>query len=574
MRIKYKIFLSSFFAIIGIIFLISAASYSWVRKELYNQMEENANKTLAEKKISIENIFHDVENVSRFLLANQRVQEILKKNSSAFTDADQKEINDMLASLSVYKNHIRSVTIISINDDYIDFKSGFPSAYNFKIIKGTPLYKKTLENSGMYEWFVMDDSFQSKSLENVIVLSRVLNNLDTLQPLGIVLIQLSPQFLAEELNKVKLMESEALYIVESKSKKIVNRSSGIYDEKVVRQLIDRLENQESIYQKDGKRLHVLGENISNTNLNIVSVVDFNEIARTLNYFKTIMKIIIGTAVILDLMLSSLISTYITRPIKVLEENMRKVEPDVLNGKISMDGKDEIANLSRTFDRMMERINRSIVEVYNEKLMRKESELNLLQAQINPHFLYNALDTINWMAIANDEEEISRMLIALSKIFRLSLSSGKKHATISNEIEHVKNYITIMEQRYPYFIDIQYAVDEKLLNQPCAKTILQPLVENAFVHGFKDKIETGKIYIRAESQNNTIILEVQNNGYPADLERIKEILDDQSPDRESFGIFNVHSRMKIMYGDEYGLDYNVNTQGDTIARIKFPMQKRG
>lgn len=370
MRIKHKIFLNFLVSIVGIIILFSGISYSWVKEELLEQMEENAIQALEEKKNSIENIMQDVENISRFLVANQRAQEIMKKRPENFTNDIQKELREMLTSLTARKAYINAIAVLSESGNYFDFRMDFNSGYDYNIIKETELYRKSQENAGMYEWFVLDDSLQVESVEGTIVLARIINDLYTITPNCFVMIQLSPAYLVAELNKAKLMDSEVIYILDEKDQ-IICKSSDLYEDEVVYSLVQKHDSRKKTADDSTKQLHVTTEKISDTGFRLVSIVDIREISATLNYFNLIMKMTIIGTILLGVLLSYVISTYLTHPIRILEGNIKKVqEQQNLDIKISMEGTDEIANLSRAFENMMEQNNRSIQDVYNEKTAEK------------------------------------------------------------------------------------------------------------------------------------------------------------------------------------------------------------
>jgi two-component system sensor histidine kinase YesM len=207
---------------------------------------------------------------------------------------------------------------------------------------------------------------------------------------------------------------------------------------------------------------------------------------------------------------------------------------------------------------------------------KKAELRALQAQINPHFLYNTLDTIIWMAESKKTDEVIEIVRALSSFFRISLSKGKDWITIGEEIERTRSYLTIQKMRYRDIMDYEIKVDEGVLDSTILKLILQPLVENALYHGIKNKRSGGTITLRAKQKNeNEILLQVEDDGIgftPEKLAQVQAELNDDSGEirlESGFGIDNVNKRIKLYYGKQYGLSIKSEYYTGTCATLVIP-----
>ncbi len=195
---------------------------------------------------------------------------------------------------------------------------------------------------------------------------------------------------------------------------------------------------------------------------------------------------IEICLILSLLLFMLLTDIITRPIRILQKQMLAVEKGDLEVKVQVEGQNEFSELGKSFNEMIKKI-KLLVEnnnIEHEKL--KKAELNIMQAQINPHFLYNSLDAIVWMAEGGDKDRIIDLVTALSGFFRISLSKGADIITLEKEIEHCKNYLIIQKMRYGELLSYNIYIDERILNEKIIKITLQPIVENAIYHGIKNK----------------------------------------------------------------------------------------
>jgi two-component system sensor histidine kinase YesM len=202
---------------------------------------------------------------------------------------------------------------------------------------------------------------------------------------------------------------------------------------------------------------------------------------------------------------------------------------------------------------------------------KNLEVKALQAQINPHFLYNTLDLINWMSIRNNVPEISGLVEALGRFYKLSLSRGEDIVSIGNEIEHVKTYVKIQNMRFNNNINLEINFPEELLGYSIVKIVLQPIVENAILHGILEKDdEKGTIQIEGFLENNTIRINVKDDGIGMNDSRIREILSGESTlEPHGYGVHNINERLRLNYGNEYGLTF-VSEEGKyTIATVRIP-----
>jgi len=248
--------------------------------------------------------------------------------------------------------------------------------------------------------------------------------------------------------------------------------------------------------------------------------------------------------------------------------MKKVEKGNFNISVEENWGGEIGVLYSSFNYMIKRINELIHEVYLSKIKEKDAELKALQAQINPHFLYNTLDTVNWLAVKHNVPEISKIVNSLASILRYSINKGNDVTTVDKELKHVESYITIQKIRFKDKFEVSFNIDKRILHYKTIKLILQPLVENAIIHGIETYEGKGKILINGYLDGEKIVFEVINNGNPIDLDLVNKLLDSPSEDKDSYGIQNVNERIKLYYGEEYGLYYQA-IDSNTVARIVIP-----
>jgi len=276
-----------------------------------------------------------------------------------------------------------------------------------------------------------------------------------------------------------------------------------------------------------------------------------------------------------------ISRSIYIPIRKLHDVTRTITRNDLQALMTRDNVDEITELGISFNIMIGKIRELLDAKVKEQENLKKAELRALQAQINPHFLYNTLDTIIWMAESKKTDDVIEIVRALSNFFRISLSKGRDWITIEEELERTRSYLTIQKMRYRDILDYRIEADSAVLDNTVLKLTLQPLVENALYHGIKNKRQGGTIIVRARPKNESeIILEVEDNGIgftPEKLAQLQAELEDDSGDirmESGFGIGNVNKRIRLYYGKQYGLSISSEYLVGTRATLVIPAIKDG
>ncbi len=271
-----------------------------------------------------------------------------------------------------------------------------------------------------------------------------------------------------------------------------------------------------------------------------------------------------------------LSRSIYSPIKKLHNVTTTITKNDLHALVTSENADEITELGISFNIMIGKIRELLDSKIKEQENLKKAELRALQAQINPHFLYNTLDTIIWMATSQKTDQVIEIVSALSNFFRISLSKGRDWITIGEEMDRARSYLTIQRMRYRDIMDFQIDVEEGVEEFTILKLILQPLVENAIYHGIKNKREGGMIMVRASKKNDAeILLEVEDNGIGFTAEKMKALqaeLDDDSDEikmETGFGVGNVNKRIKLYYGKQYGLTISSEYKRGTTVRLVIP-----
>ncbi len=439
-------------------------------------------------------------------------------------------------------------------------------------------YKTILEE----EWFIEaknemnishfsaphSNSLALQSNENVIFLSRTVDYIDrSRKRRGILLIELNFKALKDLADKTNLGEGGHILILNDKDQLIYlsNNSENVPFSKsfeiAVKNLLGGVKaNIDSI------QYFININTLIHTRWRIVTVNNVNDISLARKEMILMMFVIFVGSLTLTTVISVYIAKRITSPLNKLKDSMFRLESGDFNTKVEVKGQKEVVRLSKSFNSMIDEIRTLMDRVVEEQREKRSNELRALQNQINPHFLYNTLDSIVWLAENHRSQDVITTVIALARFFRISISSGATTIPVRDEISHIENYLTIQKIRYvdkfKYTIDIARDVyDIKVM-----KLILQPIVENAIYHGIGDDMEL--IDIKAYKDDNFLYFEIENTGYGITPERIEEIYKmlNGAQIKQSVGMRNVYQRIKLYYGEK--ADIKIQSELDEKTQIKI------
>ena len=337
-----------------------------------------------------------------------------------------------------------------------------------------------------------------------------------------------------------------------------------------------LKEEEYNYLKDGSHVEKDAiysvRSLDNCEWKIIGVCYIDEmITNKVNHIMKTLSVIFLIVVLLTVLIIRFFSKLFSNPARELANAMQEFEKDTNNFEFkSIEGTTEITSLTESFEHMVVQIKELVEKVRQEEVTLRKTELKALQAQINPHFLYNTLDAIAWLCEEERHKDAVEMVNSLAKLFRISISRGHELITIEKEMQHAKSYLKIQNFRYKNQFTYSFDVDEECLNYLCNKITLQPIIENAIYHGIDRMVDEGKINIGIHQKGDRIIFTVEDNGVGMTEEQCEEILHKDAGDRVGIGIKNVNDRIKIYFGEEYGL--TIQSELDEGTRVTISMPK--
>jgi len=522
----------------------------------------------------IEFYIENMENISHIVINNSDVRNYLSMDSEQKVYAQK--VEEQFQTLKETRDDIYNIGIIGINGRYLI--NNFDTQLNFFAnLERMNWYSKSLHG----EEVITSSHVQnivSDEYSWVVTMSKAIRNPLTNEVLGVFFVDLNYRSISNLGDDINLglkgyvfMIDEAGDIVYHPKQQLLY--SGLWEEEM-----DSILNAKTdvLTSADGNKLYTLSKS-EVTGWRVVGVTYLDEMLSGTDEIINMYYLLAIVLIIVAMFLAVLLTNKITLPLRRLENSMKAVEEGNFEVEIaSPEVRDEIGNLIFSFQIMIRKIKQLIENNNREQEEKRKSELNALQAQINPHFLYNTLDSIIWMAEDGNTKDVVLMTSALAKLLRKSISNKHELVTIAEEIEYTKSYLTIQKMRYKDKLKYSIDVDPAIENKEIIKLIIQPLVENAIYHGIKYKEGMGTIFIEAGYHDKGILIRVIDDGQGMSEEQLRHIYDEREIDtkKNSVGVLNVHRRIQLYYGSEYGIGFVSNIGVGTIASIYLPDQTGG
>ncbi len=414
----------------------------------------------------------------------------------------------------------------------------------------------------------------------VISYSKSFNYIDEngVEQLGIMLIDFSYTKLKEIMSYATIGKTGYAFIIDQDNNIVFHPKQTLINYDQFFENIDDIK--EKIYGKyysndSGENKLKVIQTIDYTRWRIVGVAFPNEmLLESFNSFTIAIIIILAASIFITILIAKIVSNYITSPIRVLEKQMENIHKEAFSPEIIDRASLEVKSLSNSFVEMSKRMKTLMEKIIEEQELKRKSELEALQAKINPHFLYNTLDSVIWMAEQGDDEGVITLISALAKLFRISISKSHEVITLEEELEHCKNYLVIQKMRYVDKFNFEISIEEDIKLCQTIKLITQPIVENSIYHGIKYLMDPGIIKIRAQKMGaNKIQIIIEDNGTGMSEEVRKSLLTTDKKqhlkDGNGIGVYNVNMRLKLAYGNEYGLNIESEIDEGTKVTITIP-----
>lgn len=583
---KFKSIQSVIFAVLsvlllGAVIIITVISLSYTRQSVFENSSLYTQTIIQQMNQNIDSYIDYMENTSYLVSSNEDVQKYL------FGDTADPEARDRILSqfetILDSRSDILNLGIIAENGRML-INNGQRLTNQDLDIHSQEWYTNALE--GRESVYLTSSHVQhiiSGERPWVITLSRGIRNKEMgtgQEKEGVFFIDLNYSAISELCDQSMVGNQGYAFIVDADGNIVYHpQQQQLYNE-LQTENIDLVMNAGSdiVTWGDGinKKMYSISRS-EKTGWTVVDCVRVEELLRRSNEAQSIYVLVAIGLMAVALFFSRFVAKSITLPIQRLCDSMERVqEGDFSVSDIVVDSENEIGSLTKSFNVMTQRIHELMAQNIREQEAKRKSELKALQSQINPHFLYNTLDSIIWMAEGKKNEEVVLMTASLARLLRQSISNEDELVSIGQEIEYVRGYLTIQKMRYKDKLEFWIEVEPSILNIRLIKLVLQPVIENAIYHGLKYKESRGLLLVKGFMKNGNAVLQVIDDGVGMDQETLDHIYERHKVDYHSngVGIYNVQKRLQLYYGNEYGIVYESKPGEGTTATITIPGQQEG
>jgi two-component system sensor histidine kinase YesM len=532
-------------------------SYIYFSETVNKKTETNFRQIISQTNKGIDATLYSYEKMTQNIIASEVIQNNLKqllrceKNNEVVSQIVQDELStitlseELISSIQIIPKDHQTINYV-FSSNYVDYT--LLDATCYESIKSKYWYKRVIESYGEIFWLseVLIPRVDQIGMERRVFSSiRKINDLDTGKELAILIVNLDERKIHHVMEGLQLGDSSKVYLIDEDQMIISTTDRGLIGSKF------------DLSDYNLSQYNILREKSLETNWEIVALVPKEEYQREMTVFNRMFIYLGLTAIIAIAIASMFISKGVTKPIIQLIHGMNKVKKGKFDVAIAVETDDEIGQLANHFNVMTKELEFFVKKAYIQELNRREVELKAVQAQLNPHFLYNTLDTIYWKLVLSDNEEIADLVVSLSEILRYSINSDQEFVSVEEDMQQIDNYLQIQKSRFEEQIEFKMQVAPDIVNYKIPKLIIQPLVENAIIHGFKNFNQKGLIEVKGYKLNKELIFEVVDNGIGMSEDTIHNLLKrDASEDKASgYGLDVVNKRIKILYGEDFGIHIN-------------------
>ena len=393
---------------------------------------------------------------------------------------------------------------------------------------------------------------------------------------GVLLVDMNFSGIEQICKNVEVSKNGYVYLIDTDGEIIYHpRQQLIYSNLITENNYEaaKFEDGNHIENFEGDKRLVTVKTVGYTGWKLVAISPMSDVTAGYYEFRIFAIFIMIFAIFILISINMFVSSRIANPIRALEKAVKEFENGVVSLNIPKNGSYEIQHLAKAIKSMVNQMNLLMENIMIEQEAKRKSELNALQAQINPHFLYNTLDSIIWMIENENYDGSIVMVTALARFFRFSLSKGRNVITVRDELEHARNYLTIQNIRYKNKFSYSIQADEETLYLTSIKLIIQPLIENAIYHGMEYMSGEGDILVKSYKKNEDLYIDIIDNGLGMLQEVADKLLTEEVNNQQrkgsGIGLKNVHERIKLYFGVEYGLEIYSEPDEGTIIRIHMP-----
>ena len=578
MKLFQKFVLTYCILLIIPILIISSYAYAKLSNIITDNFLNSASESFEQSLDYMNYTVYKIFDTSNTIVVNNTVTDILTHDAEEYPLTEQiYDFSKLQSYLCSFENNLDIKKInLYINDGLI-YSSENVSFFKASSLKNTKVEDCILRTNARFIWGPMWYLNESTVNDTLFLLKSIKNPDDLSEDIGFLRIDFRKSIIQDIIDKINPLDDVFSFVINSDNKIIASSRDlkDLYDNSSIDlELIKsaaQFSNQLTTFD-DGK-FYLQSAAIDKTDWYMVNVLPKSSILSTIKTQRNYLFIIVILNIIMAIILAAYLVKVINKRLFQVIDGMRQVPNGHLNNYIENDSSDEVGELIDNYNYMISKMSVLIDEQYKLGKEVKNAELKALQSQINPHFLYNTLDMINWMAHKNMNKEISIAVKNLAKFYKLSLNKGKDIVTIKDEVEHSKLYVNLQNMRYDNRITLITRLDESLMDCSIPKITFQPIIENSINHGILGRgMENGSILISGYISQNNLIIQISDDGIGIEKEVLPLILKENNLQTKGsgYGLKNINQRIKLLYGESYGLSFTSNYGFGTTVEITLPV----
>ena len=577
--IQSTIFTAVAILVLSAVLIVTAVSVKYTDSAIFENSVLYTQTITKQINQNIDSYITYMDNIVSVISGSEDAQYYLFRESS--DRGHEKRLLEQFRIILKGRSDIKNIGLVCDEGNSL-FNTGYQTENPDLDLSTQEWYKKAVESRGES---ILTSSHVQHVIEGerpwVITMSRGIANLvGSRASKGAVFIDLNYSAISELCDQNSIGDKGYVFIVDQDGNIVYHpQQQQLYNE-LQTENIDAVMNAKTDTVTVGKGEHEKIYTISRSEKTGWTVVGCMNVAELLKGSRQAQRVYVVCAaglIVLALILSRLLARNITYPIQRLRDSMKKVQTgEFPTIDLEVSSENEIGSLTKSFNVMTHRIQELMTQNIHEQEQKRKSELKALQSQINPHFLYNTLDSIIWMAEGKKNEEVVLMTASLARLLRQSISNEDELVSIGQEAEYARSYLTIQKMRYKDKLEFQIDISPAIFGVKIIKLVLQPIIENAIYHGLKYKDSKGFLIVRGYREGEKSVLEVEDNGVGMDEETLSHIFEKHKVNYHSngVGVYNVQKRLKLYYGEEYGIVYKSKKNEGTTAVITIPVETGG
>lgn len=570
---------SALMAIAVLIFLLIALNFT--SRTIYENTNNYTSQIVRQVNYDIDAYIDYMENISSVMAKSGDVSLYLfaEKQSPEDIEEERERILAQFNTIMESRKDIYNIAAVGENGRYI-INQGEDVLTPYINLESLDWYQAAMNSA---TGIAVSSSHVQNAIQSsykwVITLSRVLVNNRTGEKEGLFFVDMNYSAISDLCNNNSIGNKGYIFVLDDKGNIIYHPKQQLMYGGLRTEHIDEIMacEEDSLIVREGteRKLYTLSRS-EKTGWTVVGAAYTSELLKNSKQAQMLYVLAAALLILGVLLISSILSREITKPLRHLTESMSRVEKgqfDKANVDVTL--KNEIGSLGKSYNVMTERIHTLMEENVYEQKQKRKSELKALQAQINPHFLYNTLDSIIWMSEAGQNDEVVEMTSALAKLLRQSISNAHEQVELRQEMEYVRNYLTIQKMRYQDKLEYSIEIEPEVSHVMIVKLVLQPIVENAIYHGIKYKGSKGILRIRAYADGEDACVVIEDDGIGMDETTLRSLFDETKREHKQngVGVPNVQKRLKLYYGERYGIKYESRLGEGTRAVIRIPRGDR-